>query len=177
MTAFNEYGKALFMLCEEYGTTDAVLSDIKTAKAVFDGAPEYVKLLDTPALSKAEKLSLIDEAFATLDENLLNLIKILCEKHSVSSFSEVASTFSALYDESRGIKHVEAVTAVKMTDAQIERMAKKLSDMTGKKIMIKNKIDPTILGGVKLRYSGKQLDGSVRTRLDRFEESLKNTII
>ena len=177
MTVHNEYGKALFILTEELGTTELVLSDVKTAKKALDSSPEYVKLLDTPALTKAERLSLIDKAFAALDENLRNLIKILCERHSVSTFSDVATTYLSLYDASRGIEHVEAVTAVKMTEAQLERMRKKLADMTGKTIMIKNKVDPDILGGVKLRYSGKQLDGSVRTRLDRFEESLKNTII
>ena len=53
----------------------------------------------------------------------------------------------------------------------------KLSAMTGKKIILKNTISPEILGGVKLRYSGIQLDGSVKTRLDKFEASLKNTVI
>ena len=85
--------------------------------------------------------------------------------------------FSALYDKSRGIEHVEAVTAVAMTDAQISKMAEKLSAMTGKTVVIKNTVAPEILGGVKLRYSGTQLDGSVKTRLDSFEKSLKNTVI
>jgi len=56
-------------------------------------------------------------------------------------------------------------------------MAEKLASTTGKKIIIKNTVTPEILGGVKLRYSGKQLDGSVKTRLDKFEQSLKNTVI
>ena len=45
------------------------------------------------------------------------------------------------------------------------------------RIIVKNTVSPEILGGVKLRYSGIQLDGSVKTRLDKFEASLKNTVI
>jgi F-type H+-transporting ATPase subunit delta len=56
-------------------------------------------------------------------------------------------------------------------------MKEKLAKMTGKTIIIKNTVDKSILGGVKLRYSGIQLDGSVKTRLDTFEKSLKNTVI
>ena len=177
MTGGTEYGKALFMLTEERGTTDAVLPDVKAAEKIFSDNRDYVKLLDTPALSKAEKLALCDSAFSALDEDVRSLIKLLCERHSIHAFREVAREFSKLYDESRGIEHVEAVTAVAMTDEQIALMKKKLEKQTGKTIIIKNTVSPEILGGVKLRYSGKQLDGSVRTRLEKFEESLKNTVI
>ena len=177
MTAYGEYGKALFMLTEEHGTTDAALADVIAADEIFRDNPDYVKLLDTPALGKAEKLSLCDVAFRDLDEDVRSLIKILCERHSVHGFRDVCRAYSALYNESRGIVHVEAVTAVGMTDAQLEALRQKLALETGKTIIINNTIAPEILGGVKLRYLGRQIDGSVKTRLDKFEESLKNTVI
>ena len=177
MTDGKEYGKALFMLSEELGTTDEVLSDIAVADLIFSENPDYVRLLDTPAVAKSEKLSLIDEAFVPLCESVRNLIKILCERHSVFFFHDVKKEFSALYNESRGIESVEAVTAVAMNEEQIARLTDKLSAMTGKKIILKNTVSPEILGGMKLRYAGIQLDGSVKTRLDRFEKSLKNTVI
>ena len=177
MAVSNEYGKALFMLSEESGNTEKLLLDVKLANEIFLKNPEYVKLLDTPAITKAEKLALVDEAFTSLDESVKNLIKILCERHSVFSFGEIAKTYFALYDESRGIEHVEAVTAIAMTKTQLNAMKAKLAKITGKHIIIKNTVDPTILGGVKIRYSGIQLDGSVKTRLDKFEEGLKNTVI
>ena len=177
MAASNEYGKALFMLTEECGTTDTAIADISAANEIFKQNPDYIKLLDTPAITKAEKLALAEEAFRTLDGNLKNLIKLLCERHSVYTFGQVYDTYLALYNESRGIERVEAVTAVSMTEEQISRMTEKLSSMTGKRIIIKNTVAPEILGGVKLRYSGKQLDGSVKTRLEKFEAGLKNTVI
>ena len=171
------YGEALFALAEECKNTDTVLADVSAADEIFKLNPQYVKLLDTPAVTKDEKLTLIDEAFVSFDENLRNLIKILCERHSVYSFGEVKKTFCELYDASRGIEHVEAVTAVPMTDEQIQKMSEKLAAATGKRIIMKNTVAPEILGGVKLRYAGTQLDGSVKTRLDKFESSLKNTVI
>ena len=76
-----------------------------------------------------------------------------------------------------GIERVEAVSAVKMTDEQIEKLREKLHALTGKTIIVKNTVDPTILGGVKLRYGAVQLDGSVKSKLDAFSERLKNIII
>ena len=177
MTGGGEYGKALFMLSEEENTTEQVLLDVSVAASVFKNEPQYIKLLDTPALSKAEKLELIDSAFSSLDNSVVNLIKMLCEKHSVFAFPEVEKSYTALYNESRGIEQVTAVTAVPMSEEQILKMKEKLEAMTGKTIVITNTVMPEILGGVKLRYSGIQLDGSVRTRLDAFEASLKNIVI
>ena len=177
MTGGAEYGKALFMLAEERGGTELCLRDLAAVCEILKQNPKYVKLLDTPAVTKAEKLALIDEAFASLDGDLVSLIKILAERHSVYTFFGVRDAFVSLYNSSRGIEEAEAVSAVPMDDTQLKRLREKLEAMTGKKILLKNTVSPEILGGVKLRFSGKQIDGSVRTRLQKFEESLKNTVI
>ena len=172
-----EFAKALFLLGEEEGNSDAILDDLKLTDAVFSENPDYVKLLDTPAIEKSEKLALIDGALSAINLNLKNLIKILCERHSVYELSKVYTAFSALYDESRGIERVAALTAVPMSDSQISALTEKLERLTARKVIVNNQIDPSILGGIKLRYSGVQLDGSVKSRLDSFEEKLKSLVI
>ena len=172
-----EYGKALFLLTEEARKTETVFAELRDLKKLLCENPRYIKLLDTPALAKEEKLALVDRAFASLDGNLLNFVKILCEKHAVYQLPRVADVYAALYDEARGIERVEAVTAVAMTEKQLSALTNKLAALTGKSIVIRNTIDPTILGGVVLRYAGTQLDGSLRARLESFEKSLKDLVI
>ena len=172
-----EYGKALFLLTEEDGTTAAVAGELEALRGIMRENPRYEKLLDTPALARDEKLLLIDRAFSSLNENLVNLLKILCEKHSVYQLPKIAAAYAALYDEARGIERVEALTAVAMTSPQIEAMRAKLSRMTGKTVILRNTVDPSILGGVVLRYAGKQFDGSVKARLSALEKSLKEIVL
>lgn len=177
MINVKEYAKALFLLAEEEGTTDLTLSDVRLIKALLLDNPEYVNLLDTPAISKTEKLSLIDEAFSGINENTKNLVKILCEKRGVYFFPKIADAVSELYDKSRGIERVEAVSAVAMSDSQISALKEKLEALTGKTVIVRNTVDASIIGGVKLRYAGKQLDGSIKTRLEGFEKALRGTVI
>ena len=172
-----EYAKALFLLTDEERCSETVAAQLQTVKRILSENPKYVQLLDTPALAKEEKLALVDRAFASLNGNLLNLIKILCEKHAVYQFSRMADSYAVLYDESRGIERVEAVTAVAMQKQQLAAMTKKLESLTGKTVIIRNTVDPSILGGVILRYAGTQLDGSVRARLEGFEKALKELVI
>lgn len=172
-----EYAKALFALSEEEKITDEVFSQLQTVGKVLSENPDYSKLLDTPAISKEEKLSLISDAFIGINEYIVNTVKILAEKHLSHLMGSVISEFSSLYDLSRGIERVEAITAVPLTEKQSAALTSKLKEQTGKTIILTNKTDPSILGGVKLRYSGIQLDGSVKTRLKSFEESLRNLVI
>lgn len=177
MTDANEYGKALFLITEEDAVSDTALADVRIAEGLFKANPDYVKLLDSPVLRKEERVELVDRAFGSLNVNLCNLIKILTEKRAVHLFDKIARAYYGLYDESRGILRVEAITAVPMTKAQSDAIAAKLAATLGKTIVVTNTVDKSILGGVKLRYSGVQLDGSVKTRLDKFDEAIKNTVI
>ena len=177
MTAANEYGKALFLITEEDGVTEKVLSDVKMAERIFKSNPDYVKLLCSPAVPKEERVELADKALSELDWRLLNLIKILVENREVSVFDKVAKVYSDLYDESRGIVRVDAVTAIPLTEKQTAALTAKLAATLNATVIITNLVDKSILGGMKLRYSGVQLDGSVKTRLDKFEDALKSTVI
>ena len=171
--AAQEYARAYFMLTEELSGSDSAREDMLVLRGVLEGERGYLSILDTPALSTEERLSLIDGAFGTLDAYLVNLIKILAEKRLSYLLPDVIEAYLTLYDESRGIVRVEAISAVEMTEEQLSRLTKKLSESTGKTIIISNTIDPSTLGGVKLRYMGIQLDGSLKTRLDGLAKNLR----
>lgn len=177
MSGALNYAEALFSLSEELGISEGVLSDLTLTSDILRQYPEYVKLLDTPAVSVPEKLALISESFASLADVVSNVVKILAEKHSVHLLNEIAKEYSALYNESRGICTAEIISAVAITDEQAQKLKEKLENMTGKTIVIKSTVDKSILGGLKLRYLGKELDGTLKARLTSIEKSLKNTII
>ena len=171
------YGDALFLLSEELSETEEVKRDFADVCTIIKDNPEYLKLLDTPALSCEERVSLIEKAFGQFNRHLVNLIKILCERRSTHLIFKIEKAYSFAYAQSRGIETVEAVTMIPLTKEQVERLQHKLEKLTGKQIIVNNTIDPSILGGMKLRYLGKQIDGSIKTKLDKFEQSLKDLVI
>ncbi len=177
MTDMKEYASALLELARESGETERISGELAALKAILLETPEYVKLLDTPAMKKEERLALAREAFGSFSEYLLNLIMILSERHLSSGLLRLADDFAALYDEERGILRAEAVTAVAMSADQIKRLERRLSADTGKTVILVNTVDPSLLGGVKLRYAGTQLDGTVRASLDRFERALRGSVL
>ena len=72
---------------------------------------------------------------------------------------------------------MRAVSAVPLSDAQKAKLTQKLTAMTGKTVALNCKVDAAVLGGVRLQYDGRQVDGTVRNYLREIENTLKNTVI
>ena len=177
MINVTEYAKALFELTEELGSTESVRSELISVGEIFKENPDYIKLLDTPALAKEERLGLIDTAFSALDLYLVNLLKMLCEARACFAIDRFISAYCAQYDTARGIERVSALTATAMSEEQKNALRRALEEKTGKTIIIENTVDKSTLGGVKLRYMGRQIDGSLKTRLEVFEKRLRETVL
>ena len=171
------YGDALFMLAKELDEIDTVKSDFDTLCEVMQTNSEYLKLLDTPSLSREERVNLVDKAFNTLNKNLVNMIKILAERRLVYLVFKIREAYVLAYDAHYNIERVEAISAIPLSSEQLNKLQLKLEKVTGKQIIVTNTIDSSILGGMKLRYLGMQLDGSIKTKLDNFEKSLKDLVI
>ena len=171
------YGDALFMLAKELDEIEIVKNDFDTLCEVIEQNSEYLKLLDTPSLSREERVKLVDTAFGALNKNLVNMVKILTERRLVYLIHKIREAYVLAYDEHFGIERVEAISAIPLSNDQINKLKFKLEKVTGKQIVVTNTIDSSILGGMKLRYLGIQLDGSIKTKLDNFEKSLKDLVI
>ncbi len=171
------YADALFMLSEELNETEALKSDLLTVCDSIDKSPEFLKLLDTPSIPREERIDLVEKAFGTLNRNIVNLIKILSERRLTYLIHKIRDAYMVSYDISRNIERVEAITFVPLSENQIVKLQHKLENLTGKQIIVENTIDPSILGGMKLRYMGVQIDGSIQSKLDSFEKSLKDLVI
>lgn len=167
-----DYGRALFELARQEHREGEIGEEMAGVRAILEQQPAYARLLDSPALPKEQRLSLLEEAFSGLSLYHLNFLKILCEKHAVNQYAACAQIYGQLYDQAHGILRATAITAVAMSKAQQAALAKKLAAMTGKRVELSNVVDPRVLGGVTLRFGGVQLDGSLQARLDALRQSL-----
>ena len=177
MIAVDEYGKALWKLACDEGKTEEYLSTLSGIEEIFARNPGYAGLLDTPAVSTEEKFALIERTFGGIEENLLNFLKLLCEKHAVYRAPECAAAYRRLYRLANGIAEGVCETAQPLTETQKKALTDKLSAITGKKVALVYRTDPSVIGGIVLRIEGKQFDGSIRARLDEFRKSLSDVIV
>ena len=172
-----EYGKALYILAQEEGISEQISEQLHSVCEVLKREQDYCRLLDTPAISTKDKPKLIDEAFSGVHIYVLNFLKILCKHRAISQIEECVAAYDRFYDEARNIMRAQCITVIPMKEAQLEALREKLESITGKTVIVKNEVDETLIGGVSLRYDGKQFDGSIKTRLEKLRNKLSQTIV
>lgn len=171
------YAAALFDAAEESGALEEVRSELTILNSIFGENPAFLQLLSSPAVTVGEKHAMLkDTVESKIHGHLFNFLRILSDKGRAALFPRMTTEFEALYRVKRNLLHVEAVTAVTLTTGQLQKLEEKLVGMTGKRILLENKVDPAILGGVILKYNHSEIDGSARERLNGLRTALKNII-
>lgn len=172
------YGGALYSLAKDEQVDDQILQELTAFRESFGREPDFLKLLSSPNLSKAERCQILDSSFrGKLHPYVLNFLKILTEKGYVRHFNGCCEAYTLQYNEDNGILPVTAVTAVPLTEAQAEKLKQKLGNLTGKQITLLSRIDPAVLGGIRLDYDGQRLDDTVSHRMDALRELLRKTVL
>ena len=160
------YGGSLYDLAAEEGLDERILGELDGVTALLNGDAEYLHLLSIPSIPKKERCALLDEAFrGQVHLYVLNFMKLLCEKGALRELPGCARAYRIRYNAAHGILEATAITAIAMTAAQTEQLRQKLETITGKKIDLATKIDPSVLGGIRLDIEGTELDGTVQNRL------------
>lgn len=176
--AADVYGQALYDLAREEEMSEGIGAQLEEIRGLLRDNGDYLRLLSSPGVPKAQRLELLDEAFrGRAHPYVLNFLKILTEKGLIARFPDCCETYRAAYNADHNILPVTAATAVPLTGEQMARLRVKLSKITGRMIELTNRVDGALLGGVRLDYDGKRVDDSVAGRIERLHSMLKNTAL
>ena len=172
------YGTSLYELAKEEDLTHLIWEQLSALQEGFRAEPDFVRLLASPNLSKAERCQILDDSFrGKVHPYILNFLKILTEKNYPRYFSDCCDAYTDLYNQDNGILVVTAVTAVPLKEQQKDKLIQKLNQITGKQVSLRCRIDPSVYGGVRLDYDGKRLDDTVSHRLDAIRDLLDKTVL
>lgn len=176
-TAVN-YADALYELARDEGLDREILEQLLAVRRLMQENPDYVRLLSAPNLSKGERLCALDEAFAgRVHTYLLSFLKLLCERGHIRTLADCVERYNARFNEEHGILMAKVTTAVPLSDGQTIQIRKRLSELTGKQVNVMHQVDPSVLGGIRLEYEGRELDGTLRQRLDGIQKTLSDTVL
>lgn len=169
----NVYAEALFSIVLEEKMDKEVLSQVLAVKVALEQTPEFVKILDAPMISKEEKNSLIDSTFKQdFNKYLINFLKVLVDRKAGGLLSECLEEYENLYNEHYNIEKVTATTAIEMNEHLSTKLIEKLASITGKQIVLEKKVDPSCIGGIVLEFSDKQMNDSIKQKLNAIKAEL-----
>jgi len=169
------YAQALFELAKDRGEVAGVESDLKSLKNMLRDSADLRALLASPTFGSAAKgagLAGVADA-AQLSETTHKFLGLLSANGRAAALSAVISAFERLAAADRGAVSAEVTTAMPLTDAQAKALAAALRTALGKDPEIETRVDPAILGGVKVRVGSRLYDASLKSRLNSLKFALK----
>lgn len=172
------YGDSLYDLAAEEALDTELLGELAAVCDLLRENPDYLHLLSQPNLPKKERCSLLDEAFGgRVHPYILNFIKILCEEGTLRELQGCGRQYRLRYNRAHGIVQATAVSAVPLEPAARQKLAEKLAAMTGKTVDLTVRLDPGMLGGLRIDVDGTRYDGTVKARLETLRADLAGIVL
>jgi F-type H+-transporting ATPase subunit delta len=174
MKAATRYASSLIQLAIERNELEVIAADIALLGSTIDASHDLVLFLRSPIINKSQKKDALNEIFKDkISAVTVAFLDILVKKGRENFIIDVVKSFNKLYNEHSGIIEVEVTTASELDEAQKIDLAQSLSKRTGKKIVLKSKIDKSVRGGIKARIDDTVIDGTIQYKL----EQLRNTLL
>lgn len=171
----SRYAQALFDLANDQNQVAAVEADLKSLKAALADSRDLRILLASPTFSAEDKgrgLAGIAEK-ARFNATTKKFLGLLAANGRAGALPAVITAFEKLAADARGAVSAEVVTAVPLSSAQAKGVAQALRQALGKDPEITTRVDPAILGGIKVRVGSRLFDASLRSKLDSLKFALK----
>lgn len=108
-----------------------------------------------------------------LDAEAQNFLRLMVENDRVAALPEVASQFAALKNRKEGSADAEIASAFPLTDAQVSELIAGLrKKFGGVELKAHVKVEPELIGGVRVTVGDEVFDTSVRAQLERMRTAL-----
>jgi ATP synthase F1 delta subunit len=167
------YAEAIFAIARDGDALDDVRSELATLAELVADQPALRRLFERPDLSPEQKRGALREAFGErFSQAIMALIGALVRHRRGEALPQVVAAFEELADQAAGVVRADAETVVPLSDRQRDRLVAALGRLTGKRVVLEERIDPGVVAGVRLRVGDRLIDGSAAGRLARMREDL-----
>ena len=166
------YGDALFDVATESGKLDEIHEQLgEFADALADNREMQIFLF-SPYFSSAEKRDGIARVISDGDEELVNFLELLAEKHRMPALFRIRAHFDEKWAEEKRRLEVRLTSAVPLDESVVKRVGEEIERRTDRKVDLESDVDEDILGGLVLRVGNMVLDASLRAKLERLRKEV-----
>ncbi|HYI42569.1 MAG TPA: F0F1 ATP synthase subunit delta [Sphingomicrobium sp.] len=169
------YASALFDLARDQKQIDAVSRSLEALSQAIADSRDFDQLVISPLIGREEA----GKAFGAVAEQLAldpittNFIGVLARNGRKAELRNVIRAFRKLAANHRGETTAEVVSAHPLNDDQIDKLKLQLRGRAGRDVAIEARVDPNILGGIKVKLGSQMIDASLRTKLNRLAQAMK----
>jgi F-type H+-transporting ATPase subunit delta len=169
------YAKALVRLAEEQNQIERFGEELGQFSALLVDQELLRLILESPTLPMDRKTALLGDLLASLQPaaTVKDFFGLLLEKDRLQYLPQIWNDYRALADDLSGIVRAKVTAAAELSAGQRHAIGSSLQQQTGKQVELTVAVDPALLGGLQAEIGGRLFDGSIKTQLNRIEDTLK----
>jgi ATP synthase F1 delta subunit len=166
------YAEALFEVAKEKGKLDKIREQLAQFADALEKSHEMQVFFFSPYFSSAEKKEGIGRVLEGAEEELVNFLELLAEKHRMPVIFRIRRHFDELWKRENKKIDVTVTSATELDPEVVKQIGKEIEEQTGQSVELSSKVDDSVLGGLVLQVGNMVLDASIRNRLEKLRKSV-----
>lgn len=169
------YANALYKTATRAGQLSKVESDLQDFKQMIETNPALESYIMNPVIARKDKAEDLGKICAGMSEYTRGFFGVLAENGRLSELQKIIKTFEELMKAQRGEVEATVITAESLTKKQLKQVTQAVTTNyleAGKNLVLKEKIDPSIIGGLQVQIGDKFLDLSIQSKINKLHHTL-----
>ena len=166
------YASALLSIAVDENKVIDYQKEVKELSKIIKDNPDFLLLLDSRFLTVSERKKKVSEILVNFSTDVINFIKIIVEHNRVNYLEDILQAFNTLCNESRDIVEGLVYTAFPLEEETLLKIKKKISQIENREVDLITRIDPSLIGGVKVVINSHVYDGSIKNQIEKMQIDL-----
>lgn len=168
----SRYAEALYSLKKDENSLESSQKEVKELIKVLKENPDFLVVLNSSYKEFEEKEQIIDKVFIGVDEEIKTLIKIVVKNHRGQYLTEIFENYNSLVNEYRGVIEGLVYSTEPLSESQLAKLNSAIGKIETRPVELKNIIDPSLIGGVKVVINDHIYDGSIKRHINDMKIAL-----
>lgn len=166
------YAEALLSIANDENKVVDYQLEVKQLMKIIKDNPDFLVLLDSRFLSVSERKEKVSEILVNFSEDIVNFVKIIVAHNRISNLEDILQAFNTLCNEKRDVVEGLIYTAFPLEEETLLKIKQKISQIEHHDVDLIVRIDPSLIGGVKVVINSHVYDGSVKNKLEKMQIDL-----
>ena len=168
----NRYALALYEIAVENSELETVEKNIKELLAAYDTSKELKNFIKDPTQSQSSQLEVLNQILVkmNLSKIIKNFLSILVVKRRIFFLNSIFLNFLSLISKKRGELKASLISSKDLTNDELKNLNNDLSQSMGTSVAFDDKVDETLIGGLKMQIGSLMIDTSIKNKLKKYEQ-------
>jgi F-type H+-transporting ATPase subunit delta len=167
------YSDALMELAESQDAIEPLEEELQQLAAQVERDPDLRAFLESPLVATDQRRDALEHMFrGRLSDLLVDGLQVMNRKGRIGLLPEVAYAYHEALNERLGRVEVRVSTAVPLDEEQRRHIESTVASTLGKKPVLQESVDESLIGGIVFQIGDRKIDGSVATQLETLSEDL-----